>query len=162
MRAQPPRGGECGARAPRRDRWGPARHASRAPATTRCPPAQAAGRGSWSRREHTAQQRECPGLVEELVEIAALGALDARGTAALAGTAGEKLCRVGDPPLELVEAARRDLDAARVSVVDEDRRRSGVEVEVRREAARCPSGRTSPREAGARSASAPRRGATRG
>ena len=46
--------------------------------------------------------------------------------------------RVADPALELVVAALSDPDAARVAVVDEDRRAAGLEVEVRREAADVP------------------------
>src|SRR5690348_11721602 len=87
---------------------------------------------------HPRQQRQRAGLVEELVEVAALRALDAGRAAALARTAGEKLHRVGDPALELLEAASGDADAAGVTVVDEDGRRAGVEVEVRREAADVP------------------------
>src|SRR5215470_11930424 len=61
---------------------------------------------------HPRQEFEGSGLVEELVQVAALRALDARGAAALARAAGEQLDRVCDPALELVEAARRDADAA--------------------------------------------------
>src|SRR3954469_5403924 len=79
---------------------------------------------------HPRQECEGAGLVEVLVEVAALRTLDAGRTAALAGAAGEELGRVGDPALELVEAAGRDADAACVAVVDEDGRRARVEVEI--------------------------------
>src|SRR3954467_990838 len=91
-----------------------------------------------SRVRHPRQKCQCSGLVEELVEVAALRALDARRTAALARAAGEELGRVRDPAFELVEAALGDSDSARMAVVDEDGRRAGVEVEVRREAADVP------------------------
>src|SRR5919198_5393368 len=88
--------------------------------------------------EHPLEQRERSGLVERLVEIAALRALDAGRAAPFAGAAGEQLHRVLDPALECGEAAFGDADAARVAVVDEDRRPPGLEVEVRREAADVP------------------------
>src|SRR5262252_5648969 len=84
---------------------------------------------------HPRQKCEGTGLVEELVQVAALRALDARGASTLAWTAGEELGGVRDPALELVEAAGRDADAAGVAVVDEDGRCARVEVEVGREAA---------------------------
>src|SRR5215475_9411954 len=79
---------------------------------------------------HPCQKFEGTGLVEELVEVAAFRALDARGAAALARAAGEELHGVGDPSLELVEAAGRNAHAARVAVVDEDRRCTRVQVEI--------------------------------
>src|SRR5437868_2707422 len=91
-----------------------------------------------TRIRHAREKCEGARLVEELVQVAALRALDAGGTAALAGATGQQLGRVGDPPLELVEATGRDPDAAGVAVVDEDGRRARVEVEVRREAADVP------------------------
>src|SRR5213596_181621 len=78
------------------------------------------------RFRHPAQKRQRAALVQQLVEVAALRALHARGAAALARAALEHPHRVGDPALELVEAALGDADAARVPVVDEDRRRAGV------------------------------------
>src|SRR5262245_4241654 len=84
---------------------------------------------------HPRQKCEGSGLVEVLVEVPALRALDAGGATVLAGAAGEKLGRVGDPALELVEAAGRDPDSAGVAVVDEDGRRARVEVAVRGEVA---------------------------
>src|SRR5438874_10572723 len=83
---------------------------------------------------HPRQKCEGSGLVEELVEVAALRAVDAGRAAALAGTALEQRDRVCHPALELAEAALCDPDAAGVAVVDEDGRRSRVEVEVGREA----------------------------
>ena len=100
-------------------------------------------------------------LVEHLVEVAALRALHARRAAVGARAALEHARRVLDPALEGVEAALGDADAAGVAVVDEDRRsaRSGSGCSSR--ARRCPSGRTSPTAAAARSSSARRRGACR-
>src|ERR1700758_1904426 len=80
---------------------------------------------------HPLQKCEGAGLVEVLVEVAALRALHAGRATALARAAGEQLGRVGDPALELLEATGGDADAARVAVVDEDGRRAGIRVEVR-------------------------------
>src|SRR6478672_11304881 len=90
------------------------------------------------RGQHPVEERERPGLVERLVQVPALRALDARRAAALAWAATEQLRGVGRPALEHVEAALGDADAAGVAVVDEDRRAAGLEVEVRREAADVP------------------------
>src|SRR3954471_13481222 len=87
---------------------------------------------------HSAQKRQRAHLVEIVVEVAALRALHARRAAALARAAVEQANRVGDPALELLEAALRDPDAARVPVVDEDGRHPGVRVDIRREAADVP------------------------
>ena len=78
------------------------------------------------------------GLVEHVVQVAALRRLDAGRAAALARAAGDHLRGVRDPALERLEAARGDPDAAGVAVVDEDRRPAGLEVDVRREAADVP------------------------
>ena len=91
-----------------------------------------------ARIRHPAEQRQRAVLVEVLVEVAALRALDAGRAAALARAALEQPHGVGDPALELLEAALGDADAARVPVVDEDGRRAGVRVDVRREAADVP------------------------
>src|SRR3954468_14234789 len=91
-----------------------------------------------ARIRHPRQQFQGARLVEELVQVSALRALDAGGTAALARAARQQLDGVGDPALELVEAARRDSDSTGVAVVDADRRRGRAEVEVRREAADVP------------------------
>ena len=56
----------------------------------------------------------------------------------LARAAVEEPFGVGHPALELVEPALGDPDAARVPVVDEDRRPAGLEVEIRREPADVP------------------------
>src|SRR4051794_34045184 len=90
-------------------------------------------RVSSSRVEHPVEQREGAGLVQRLVEVPALRALHARRAAALARTPREQACGVLDPPLEDVEAALRDPDAAGVAVVDEDRRLSCLVVQVGRE-----------------------------
>src|SRR5580765_8329368 len=97
------------------------------------------------RGQHPVEQRQRAGLVERLVQVAALRALDTRRTTALARTAAQQLRGVLGPAGEDVEAALGDPDATRVAVVDEDRRPTGLEVQVRREARQCPSGRTSPR-----------------
>src|SRR5947208_1251505 len=79
---------------------------------------------------HPGQKCEGTGLVEELVQVAALRTLNARRAPALERAAGKELGGVRDPALELVEAAGRDADAAGVAVVDEDGRCARVEVEV--------------------------------
>src|SRR5947207_2537879 len=79
-----------------------------------------------------------PRFVEHLVQVAALGALDAGRAPVLAGAAADHRRRVGDPALELLEAALGDADAAGVAVVDEDGRPPGLEVEIRREPADVP------------------------
>src|SRR3954447_749499 len=94
--------------------------------------------GIDSTARHSAQERQRARLVEIVVEVAALRALHARWAAALARTAVEHADRVGDPALELLEAALRDSDAAGVPVVDEDGRQSGIRVDIRREAADVP------------------------
>src|ERR671930_202496 len=78
------------------------------------------------------------GHVEGLVQVPALGALHARGAAARARAAGEEVQRVLRPTLETLEAARRDPDPSCMAVVDEDRRASRLEVDVRRKAADVP------------------------
>src|SRR4051812_46808679 len=91
-----------------------------------------------ARNRHPPQQHQRTGLVEVLVEVAALRALDARGAAVIARAAVEQADGVGDPALELLEAPLRDPDAAGVPVVDEDGGRARVGVDVRREAADVP------------------------
>src|SRR5688500_17117623 len=88
--------------------------------------------------EHAFEELERAGLVQRLVQVPALRRLDARGAAVLARAAGEQLRGVADPAFEDVEAALRDPDAARVAVVDEDRRAAGLEMDVRREPADVP------------------------
>ena len=107
------------------------------------------------------EQLERAGLVERLVQVAALGRLDARRAAVLARAAGEQLRRVARP------SPRRRRSRARRS----RRRRSGRR--RRRPSAgrsgsgrwsrarRCPSGRTSPTAAGSRSSRARPRAAFR-
>src|SRR3954469_2432038 len=84
------------------------------------------------------QERQGSALVVHLVQVAALRALDARGTAVAAGAALEHPRGVGDPTLESVEAALGDPDAAGVAVVDEHRRAVRLEVDVRGQAADVP------------------------
>src|SRR3954447_21854704 len=91
-----------------------------------------------ARNRHPPQKCQRPALVQVLVQVAALRALHARRAAVLARAALEQPHRVGDPALELVEAALGDPDAAGVAVVDEDRRRAGVRMDVRREPADIP------------------------
>ena len=94
--------------------------------------------GRRCRRDHPSQQRHRPGLVEHLVEVAALRALHARRAAVRARAALEHARGVLDPALEGVEAALGDADAAGVAVVDEDGRAVGLEVDVGREPADVP------------------------
>src|SRR4029453_10123465 len=77
-------------------------------------------------------------LVEGLIQVSAFRRLDAGRTTMFAWAALEHSRRVGDPALERAEAARGNSDAAGVAVVDEDRRRSGLEVQVRGETADVP------------------------
>src|SRR3954468_243869 len=88
--------------------------------------------------EHAPEECESSGLVEEVVQVAALRALDAGGAAGFARAAGDQARGVVDPRLEDVEAALRDADAAHVAVVDEHRRAQRLRVQVRREAADVP------------------------
>src|SRR5204863_9045956 len=74
------------------------------------------------RFRHPPQQCRRTGLVQVLVQVAALRALDARRAPALAGAAFQQADGVGDPALELLEASLRDPDSAWMPVVDEDRR----------------------------------------
>src|SRR5580765_4609522 len=91
-----------------------------------------------ARFRHALQQCQGSGLVEPLVEVAALRALDTGRAAVLAGAALEHADGVGDPAFELVEAALGDADPSGVPVVDEDRGLAGVLVDVRRQAADVP------------------------
>src|SRR5690242_4962792 len=77
---------------------------------------------SWSDGEQTAQERQRAGLVQHLVQVAALRRLDTGGTTVVARAAGEHPRRVLDPALERLEAALCDPDAARMPVVHEHRR----------------------------------------
>ena len=79
-----------------------------------------------------------PALRQRLVEVAALRRLHARRAARAARALADQALRVADQALELVVAAARDPDAARVPVVDEDRRPAGLRVGVGREAADVP------------------------
>src|SRR3569833_3779155 len=81
---------------------------------------------SSARFRHAAQECERAALVEVLVEVAALRALHAGRAAVVARPALEQPHRVGDPALELVEAALGAADAAGVAVVGEDGRRARV------------------------------------
>src|SRR5881398_2546125 len=96
------------------------------------------GHAEILRLQHSLEQREGAGLVERLVQVPALRALHAGGTTVLARAAVQQLGRVRDPALERIEAALGDADAARVAVVDKDRRRAGLEMQIRREAADVP------------------------
>src|SRR5919204_3782052 len=84
------------------------------------------------------EESQCAVLVEPLVQVAALGALDAGWAAVRARAALEQLDGVRDPAFEALEAARRDADTAGVAVVDEDRRAARLVMDVRREAADVP------------------------
>ena len=99
-------------------------------------------------RQHPLQEEPRARLVERLVEVPAR-ALHARRAA---GSAEQ---RWRSRAVSSTQSSNRSKprsvipDAARVAVVDEDRRAAGLVVDVRR-ARRCPSGRTSPRAGGAR------------
>src|SRR5579884_3053767 len=90
------------------------------------------------RNRQSLEEGERAALVEHVVEVAALRALDAGGAAIRARAAADQRGGVGDPALELLEAALRDPDAAGVAVVDEDGRPSGLRVDVGGEAADVP------------------------
>ena len=87
---------------------------------------------------HPPQQEQRRLLVEHLVQVAALRALDARGAAARAGAAVEQAGGVGDPAGEALEATLGDPDAAGVAVVDEDGRFRRIRVQRRRHTADVP------------------------
>ena len=89
-------------------------------------------------REHPPHQLQRAALVEVLVQVAALRALHAGGAAVVAGALADQAVGVADQALELLVAAPGDADAAGVAVVDEDRRRAGLVVDVGREAADVP------------------------
>src|SRR6478609_4999484 len=99
---------------------------------------------AWCKRvasvaaSHALQEQLRGLLVEHLVQVPALRALDAGGAAVRARAPREQVRRVRDPPREAVEPTLGDADAARVAVVDEHGGEPGLEVEVRREAADVP------------------------
>src|SRR5215216_6489730 len=98
-----------------------------------------AGAGIDSRSlEHALQEGSRAGLVEELVEVAALRRLHAGGTTLLARTACEQPLGIRDPPLEDLEAALGDPDAAGMAVVDEHGWPARLEVHVGGEASDVP------------------------
>src|SRR3954467_3683815 len=68
--------------------------------------------------EHSSKHLEGAALVERLVEVAALGRLHARRTAVLARALVDQPPCIRGQHVELVEAAPRDPDAARMPVVD--------------------------------------------
>src|SRR3954469_21543658 len=84
------------------------------------------------------QERQRSALVEHLVQVAALRALDARGAPVAARAALEHPRGVRDPALESVEAALCDADAAGMAVVDEHGRAVRLEVDVRGQPADVP------------------------
>src|ERR687891_1913294 len=96
-----------------------------------------AGKSTTS-RQHAVEQRQRAVLVERLVQVPALRALHAGGAAARARAVPEESGRVSGPVLEALEATRGEADPAGVAVVDEDRRRGGLVVDVRGEAADVP------------------------
>src|SRR6266540_5845066 len=94
---------------------------------------------NWlARFRHPGEQRRRAVLVEVLVEVAAFRALYAGGAAVLAWAALEHPHGVGDPALELLEAALGDADAAGMAVVDEHGGGARVLMHVRREPADVP------------------------
>src|SRR3954447_19831709 len=90
-------------------------------------------RTGGSEIDKAGQEAQRAVLVEHVVQIAALRALNAGRAAARARAAAEQSRRVADPALELLEAALGDPDAAGVTVVDEDGRKPGLGMDVRRE-----------------------------
>src|SRR5207249_2412238 len=110
-------------------RGGAGRAGGAAARRRRSRPRRARVRGS-SGRQHPPEQPQRTVLVEELVQVAALRALDARGAAVLAGTAREHPRRVAHPLLEDLEASLGDSNAAWVAVVDENRGLAGLVMEV--------------------------------
>src|SRR5438270_4361974 len=84
------------------------------------------------------EEGQRPVLVEHVVEVPALRALDARGAAVAARAAADHRGRVAHPAFELLEAALGDPDTAGVAVVDEDGGPRRLRVDVRREAADVP------------------------
>ena len=142
------------------------RRASPAPATRGRPPGAAGGRAracSWAvftTRAYGGAASGRPRLSRNSLRLPHFGLCTHDGQPSLARAAVEHARRVGDPALELLEAALGDADAAGVAVVDEDRRRARVAGGGSSRGRRCPSGRTSPRAAAARSSRARRRGAS--
>jgi hypothetical protein len=81
--------------------------------------------------EHPRQQRGGPGLVEGLVPVAALGGLDARGAPVGTSAPLDDLQRGGEVPVGHLVPEFGDPGAARVAVVDEDRRPTRVRLKHR-------------------------------
>ena len=110
---------------------------------------------------HPPEQRERPALSSGSFRLPHFGLCTHDGQPRSHGQPREQLRGVLDPALELLEAALGDADAARVAVVDEDRRAPGLRGGGSSRGRRCPSGRTSPRAAAARSSRARPRAACR-
>src|SRR5436190_22547828 len=89
-----------------------------------------AGRCALPGAEHAREQQARSLLRQGLVEVAALGRLHAGGTSPRAGALLDQAMRVATQLLEAHEGRAGDAHAARVAVVDEDRRtpRLGMEV----------------------------------
>src|SRR5882757_2104074 len=89
------------------------------------------GRVSWNRRmgrteiDKPRQEGQHSGLVEHLVEIAALRALHTRGAPRAARAAAQQRSSVPHPAFELIEPAFGDPNTAGVTVVDENGRPPG-------------------------------------
>src|SRR3954452_21159837 len=88
-----------------------------------------------TRSRHSAEESRSAFLVEPLVQVAALRALHARRAPVVTRAAVQHLQRVRHPALELLEPALGDADAARMAVIDEDRRQTCIRGDVRRQAA---------------------------
>src|SRR5215467_1424876 len=73
----------------------------------------------------TAKQVDRGLFIERLVEVAALRRLNAGRASGFARTGLDNLERTGQKPIEQLEAFFRHADAARIAVVDEDRRAFG-------------------------------------
>ena len=78
-------------------------------------------------------------LRQRLVQVPALGGLNARRTPCLAGTLVDQAPCVAHESLELLESSPGDPDTAGMAVVNEYRRAPGLVVIVGREAADVPS-----------------------
>ena len=138
-----------------------ARVTARAASMHRFEPAQPSAKLQASPLQHSCHHLERAGLGQRLVEVAALGRLHARRAARLARALADEPVRVLDEHVEVAKALQRDPDAARVPVVDEDRRAARSAGGSSSTGRRCPSGRTWPAAAARRSACARRRAARR-
>src|SRR5438067_9967194 len=92
-----------------------------------------AGRCALPGAEYAREQQARSLLRQRLVEAAALGRLHAGGTSPRAGALFDEAVRIATQLLEAREGGAGDAHAARVAVVDEDRRTPGLGMEVCRQ-----------------------------